>query len=81
MARTPKGAGPGRLPATRAELIARLVRAGWSVTTTKGKHTRAIPPDGGPYVIFPSTGGDSKGIRNTCQDIRKVTGWDVRNLR
>ena len=82
MARTPKQSG-GRAsyPASRGDLLRLLSRNGWTITTTGGGHTRATPPHGGPWVVFPSTGSDVQGIQRTCADIRRVTGIDVRKLR
>lgn len=79
MARAPKPSG-GRNsgPRDRGDLLDALRRWGWSTRTMPGGHCRATPPDGGPYVVFPMTGGDRLGIRRTVSDIRRVTGWDFR---
>jgi hypothetical protein len=78
MARQPKPTG-GRsaAPRTRADLIRAMRRHGWTVTIAPGGHTKAHAP-GGRFVIFPTTGSDARGIRNTLRDVRRVTGWDFR---
>lgn len=62
-----------RLPSHNArELHARLVKDGWSLAETRGKHYRYRHPHSQTLLFVPSSPSDWRAVRNLLSTARRL---------
>lgn len=75
------GSPTGSMPASTAELLSRVRKAGCAVSLSGSGHYK-IWGSGvvgeGVSVVVPATGSDGRGLRNAVMQVRSSLGVDVR---
>lgn len=54
------------------QLLRKLRKLGWQPVRLKGQHYRVVSPDTGQVVVFSSTPGDHRNLKNVRGDLRKA---------
>ncbi len=53
-------------------IVASATNQGWTVSTTKKKHIKFVPPDPAmPMVVTGGTPSDRRGLQNLIGDLRR----------
>lgn len=58
------------------DIIKALKRLGWTICTTGGGHIKAVPPDGGPFVIMSASPSDYRAGQRALSILRRY-GHDL----
>lgn len=58
------------------QLVKKAQKQGWKLVKEKGKgqngHPRLVPPDGGDYIVIPSSPSDWRSVKNTRAELRRA---------
>lgn len=54
------------------DLVRKLKKAGWVLTTTNGGHIKAFPPDKTRFFILSGTPSDVRGDKNKLSEIKRA---------
>ena len=53
------------------DIIKKLRHLGWRIELTGKGHVKAIPPNGGPFIIMANTPSDKRAGRNAISVLRR----------